>query len=584
MNLGGVGRKGLLWGALAAWAAAGWGTQALAVVQYGEVSVQVLPDPDKDGIRHGYIEYRVRVTNDSRSREHVVDLWAPANHQKGAGDTISRLSRQVRVAPRTAATVSLFQPCLEISGDGLAVAIDGRRQDQPVPLPRVNLNRRTAWMSHSIADNPVSVLVSRRIPSPSGAADPTTVRVPAQTGAAEWSADWLGYSRFDGVAVTPEDLAEMTSQTQAALRRYVECGGTLVIVGSRTVDDRFRSGPGPAGSDCQYLGFGVVLAVSSIDDTRVKEAVKQTQLPWLQTWTSRQMEEAFPVVEGSSVSVRGLIVLMIVFAVLIGPVNLVVLSRRNRRIWMLWIIPAVSLVACVAVFGYSLISEGWYARVRSDVVTILDESQSRATTIGWTGYYAPLTPGEGLGFDATTEISPEGLDEESYGPGRSGGGSSRSIDLTSGQRLVDGWISARVPTALRVRDNQTRRERLTVRYEPDGTPVVGNALGGAIKELYLADASGLIWRASRVRDTAEVRLSLTTLRASGGEDAIRKIYAGDWLGTMPTAEKAPAILRPGCYMALMEDCPFLTSGLAKVQSRRGSAVVYGIMKRDGHGG
>ncbi|MCY2931076.1 MAG: hypothetical protein NTV86_16630 [Planctomycetota bacterium] len=434
--------------------------------------------------------------------------------------------------------------------------------------------------------SPCRVLVSRRVAaSPVAVAcmsPATATRVAAESGPAEWSTDWLGYSRFDGVLVSDNDVAEMSSQTQNALRQYVECGGALLIAADR-LPERFRPEDQPA-SGIAYLGFGVAVAVLR-NDTRVE--AQTWSHPWQRPLDADEVDSAFPVTEGTKIPVRGLSVLMILFAILIGPVNLVLLSRWKRRIWMLWIIPAVSLLTCAAVFGYSLFSEGWYAHVRSDVVTVLDESEARATTIGWTGYYAPLTPGDGLRFDATTELSPEGLVDEYYGyrRGDRGSGSARTVDLTSGQHLAAGWVSARVPAVFRVRDSQTRRERLTVRYEADGTPVVGNALGGAIKELYLADASGRIWRAEGLAEAAESRLSSTGLKARGGEGGLRKVYAESWLNQTAAIAREPAgFLRPGCYVAVMENCPFLTAGLAKTQSRRGQAVVYGIMKRDAHGG
>jgi hypothetical protein len=67
----------------------------------------------------------------------------------------------------------------------------------------------------------------------------------------------------------------------------------------------------------------------------------------------------FPVVENVAIPVRGIILVMLGFVLLIGPANLIVLSRLKRRIWMLWTIPAISLATCGLVFVYSFVREGF---------------------------------------------------------------------------------------------------------------------------------------------------------------------------------------------------------------------------------
>jgi hypothetical protein len=43
--------------------------------------------------------------------------------------------------------------------------------------------------------------------------------------------------------------------------------------------------------------------------------------------------------------------------------------------------------------------------------------------------------------------------------------------------------------------------------------------------------------------------------------------------------KSPAdYLRPGTYLAVIDDSPFLDQGLRRTQSRRARSIVFGIMK------
>src|SRR5262249_26203474 len=114
----------------------------------------------------------------------------------------------------------------------------------------------------------------------------------------------------------------------------------------------------------------------------------------------------FTVVEKIGIPVRGLFVLMLAFVAVIGPINLIWLARRRKKIWMLWTVPVISMVACLAVNGFALLGEGVSATSRVEAFTILDESSHLASTVGWTAFYAPITPGEGLHFSYDVELAP----------------------------------------------------------------------------------------------------------------------------------------------------------------------------------
>src|SRR5262249_22076700 len=149
--------------------------------------------------------------------------------------------------------------------------------------------------------------------------------------------------------------------------------------------------------------------------------------------------------EDVGVPVRGLFVLMVLFCIGIGPVNLWLLGRKDRRIWMLWTVPVLSLLTCLAVFGYMLISEGWHGHLRTEAVTLLDETTHRATSFGWTAFYAPLTPGDGLHFSSDTEVmwlKGQDLLRGPYGYSRTPDVSSSSctLDWSQDQHLASGWI------------------------------------------------------------------------------------------------------------------------------------------------
>jgi hypothetical protein len=283
------------------------------------------------------------------------------------------------------------------------------------------------------------------------------------------------------------------------------------------------------------------------------------------------INKKFPVVERIGIPVRGLFVLMLAFVVVIGPINLIWLARKRKKIWMLWTVPVIALAACLAVTGFALLGEGVSATSRTEAITILDESSHRATTIGWTAFYAPIAPSDGLHFSYDTELAP--VLWLSMGPA-----ADRTIDFSNDQHLDSGWISARVPAYFKFRKSETRRERLAIRRSGGDSISVVNGLGVDIRALWLADRDGRIYSAKQIRAGAETKLSLASFGLVENKAGLRGLFTGgDWLEGMKAVERIPQeYLAPGCYLAELDTSPFVEEGLKGVETRKGRSLVYGV--------
>jgi hypothetical protein len=211
---------------------------------------------------------------------------------------------------------------------------------------------------------------------------------------------------------------------------------------------------------------------------------------------------------------------------------------------------------------------------RVETFTILDESSRHGTTIGWTAFYAPITPSEGLHFSYYTELTPVRPDVWQYT--RRGG--NRTLDLSNDQWLDSGWITARVPVYFKLRKSETRRERLTIRQSGGGEISVVNGLGADVRELWLADRNGKVYSAGGIRAGAEAKLSPANLKLAGNNVGLRELFtSNDWPGKMKDVAKNPQnVLAPGCYLAALDASPFIEEGLRNVKARNGSALVYGV--------
>ncbi|MHC4926132.1 MAG: hypothetical protein ACYTER_02170 [Planctomycetota bacterium] len=528
-----------------------------AVNRYGDISIQVT-SPGTGYSTFGYVDYQVAISN-TGAVSHEVKLIIPRS-TSSYGNCIRQISRTVTVPANSAATVSLFQPPLRMNGGGANVVIDGKYQPQWIGLN----GSQHCQGYHYGSGHSCCVLVSQQVGfddvnksagqifevsqlhSGNNGLSLNLSEVPTSS----WSRNWLSYSRYNGIMLTGNEWQTAGPEVQRGILEYVSCGGNLTIVGPAELDSSVTALETDFGIfKTVFPGFGVIHQTNQAKIASWKnsdwQVLKDTWLGLSRTLQNTKSVKAandwFPVIDNLNVPVRGLLLIVLLFAILIGPANLFILGRKKRQIWLLWTVPLLSIVGSIIVFGYATFAEGWKGYSRTMSVTILDEHRTLASTIGVTAFYCPLTPQDGLHFDYETECSPQV--EQGY---RSGG-RGRSIDWSDDQHLASGWVSARVPTHFKVRKSQMRREKVVFSKQPDQLEAL-NGLGVAIEALYYADADGNCYTAENIQPGAKIQLAAaeqTRGIGSHNPEMTRDFFEGDWMNAAKAMTKEPyQYLRP----------------------------------------
>lgn len=602
-----VGRVAAVW--LTAVVLAALQTQAHAGTRtYGDLTIDVDAPIQLMG-QQGYQVYELTVSNRA-DRARTVRVSVPARSWS-YGDSIESLSTTLRVEPGVTARTELLQPPVPMTGDGAAVWIDGVRQRDTVPLSiEEHLNEyggEPILISRGV-NGPVEDAFTdamRRLAESSGSASylpPGGVSYRYHTSdrlarmyvhgrpVAEWSQQWLSYTAARAVMVTVDELDAAPAAVQGALRSWVLAGGTLVVVGAEdlesTLGPAWRAGWSSLdeGEDEGDALRGVRLGLGRVQLATEAQLTGKTFPQW-ERWVrdvsqgpgvqppqmeSYDAERTLPLLSDERLPVRGLLVLMICFALLMGPVNIGLLTWLGRRMWLLWTVPVIALIFSATVLAYSLISEGIRPRARSVAVTLLDQPTRTAVTTEMTGYYAPLTPGGGLTFDRQTLIVPHTqADMYGYGSGRE-----RSIDLTQGQHLTRGWVVARTPAHFSTRRVETRRERLEIRREGADLAVT-NGLGQAIGHLLIADAQGLVYEARQVAAGAEVRVKPTGSEVGDDGHLPQRFDFGQPATISRLAGHPQDALSPGTYAAVLDGGSMIQPALAGLREHEQVGLVLG---------
>ncbi len=581
-----------------------WPAGSFAATPINGVSVSVLPQPttfSHGETFHGYVEYRIFLANASVSPR-AVRLTMPGTPYKGYGIGIGRITRRVELAGHASTTVSLFQPPLPLNGRDLRVDVNGRLKH--ISMAPIDHAKQHASRVHHGGHNYGAVLLSKAVHAnfrtradSYAKSGPTDLRYFQQEiPPAQWSDHWLGYSRYDGLVVTAADVDAMPQAVISAIRKYVALGGCLTVLGDWTPAGPWRvHGAAEVDHDItsHALGFGEVQRLAEQDAglispqqyRRMGRSWQANARLWYVTRSPQQANRDFPVVEDVSVPVGGLLVLMIAFTIVIGPLNLWVLGRRRRRMWLLWTVPAISLVTCLAIWVYAVAAEGFGADRRIEAITLLDQRDPRdqhGVTIGFAGYYAPLTPGGGFAFDPQTELTPQVRDRSGHDT------RTRTVDLTHGQRLDSGWVVARVPAHFMVRKpHDSVRERLVVERAADGDGYVAtNGFGVGLARLWYADADGTVYEAvgtaaaPAAQAGAKVKLKRTSHKTGGSK--WRDFYTQDWIDSFqylrdPSAREQARRLAPNTYLAVLDGQPFVEPGLPDSTPRHSRACVLGLV-------
>ena len=187
--------------------------------------------------------------------------------------------------------------------------------------------------------------------------------------------------------------------------------------------------------------------------------------------------------------VKSFLILISLFALVIGPVNYVVL-RRWRRIYLLMVtVPVGAAIVTACLLAWAILGDGLSTRVR--IRSLTDVDQASGQTVSWSrhSYYAGMVPSGGFTFPLDALVYPI---EHIPKPGER-----RTVDRqlvwtsAGGQNYRNGYMGSRVNSQFLVGRSHPTSRRLELLSPMDGQPPhIENKLGTRLIQLLLRDADG----------------------------------------------------------------------------------------------
>jgi hypothetical protein len=179
------------------------------------------------------------------------------------------------------------------------------------------------------------------------------------------------------------------------------------------------------------------------------------------------------------------LLLITLFAAIIGPVNYIFLGRWQRLYLLLITVPLGAAIVTGSLFLYALATDGLGVRARIRSFTELDARTGHAVSWSRQSYYASIAPSKGLTFPEDAAVYPLVHEPTTRTGQRSW---NHRLDWNNGQHLRAGYLPSRSATQFLVVRSAPTQSRLLIQRQADNAPPkVKNELGVDIDYLIVAD-------------------------------------------------------------------------------------------------
>lgn len=357
-----------------------------------------------------------------------------------------------------------------------------------------------------------------------------------------------------GAAAWMEERFLLHANGRLADRVYA-CGqGALVIAGGRDLQ-RLETSAGAEefATTIDAIGRGLVHGV-----------------PFAASPQHQERYDALPRLSGLDLPYRALTLLLVVFAILIGPVNLIVVNKLKRPVLLLVTVPLIALVFSIGLFAYGALAQGLGTRARAHSITWLDQRAHVATTVEVRSLFAGMPAGSGWkpGPGAVCVALPN------YAV-HPGAGSLR-LDFRDGTTYGGDYLPVRREVRNAFLVDRAARARLGVTRNGDDV-TVENALGARIEHLVLRDADGN-WHAAPGAIDAGGKATLTKLTSAS--DAMERVHAA-----VGEVEPLVGASEPfaGSYVARLATSAFGDACGVEFVEEESVHVVLGVLEPEGGG-
>lgn len=405
--------------------------------------------------------------------------------------------------------------------------------------------------------------------------------------------DWRGLSGFDFLMISSNEWQSLKPGQQLGVMQWVRLYGKLHIYATAGFSPASLGLPADAGNDPQVRSLGSIRVItwdgSSLDavptvsryygePARVKELVEA------------HTNESGPTPDWGLLRALGarqfaswqVVLFLVVFGILVGPVNLFVLAPSGRRHRLFITTPLLSLGASLLMVGVILVQDGTGGMGQRLVLVDVQPQEAAAYVTQEQASRTGVLLGGGFEVKQTALIEPLALPDKPWVKLKKNSNSQATQLMHAGSQRSGNFFQSRAEQGQILRSVVSTRARLELKTGvPEGAdPEIISALGFTINDLFYVDEKGDVWRAKGDLATGQqvrlIRSDVAALRAIA--QPLADLSEGEPLErvTKVILQKPPR----GSFFAIAGSAPGLTlETLSAIRWQKDHILVFGSLTR-----
>ncbi len=355
------------------------------------------------------------------------------------------------------------------------------------------------------------------------------------------SEDWRAYSGFDALVCTDDDWREMSAGVQNAILEWNRLGGNILIYKlqsasnfkSLNIDDsEVNNG---RKSITRSFGTVTITPLSQIKSLDVKQVDKIIN-PSKENPKITSLNEDYETGAGSSTtwslqkalgklsfSPFYLILILIAFGIMVGPVNLFVFAKAGQRHRLFITTPIIALAASLLLVLLIIIQDGFGGHGQRVMLMEVRADGGENKAYIWQEQVARTGVILGGSFETSspTYMSPVPLEPSRFSRvTRENGGGACNYTAKHGEKGLAAsgdWFQSRSVHGHYLETVIPTRGRINLKSnQAGGPPTINSSFDFEIQSLYYIDNTGQTWEASNIAAGDSVKLTssdpVTTLK------------------------------------------------------------------------
>lgn len=400
---------------------------------------------------------------------------------------------------------------------------DSMSTSQQMDLPATLLST-SLFIHHSSSFN--KLITSSSISYRGGMENYTTEFTPSLL-----SDDWRAYSGFDAIICTDDDWLEMSASAKNAILEWNRLGGNILIYKLKSASNfnslKIDNSEENINKESITRSFGKVTIkpLSEIKSLNVKQAAQLINPPQIDNSKISRINQDYQTGFGNSAtwslqkalgklnfSPFYLILILIIFGIMVGPVNLFVFAKAGQRHRLFITTPIIALSASLLLILLIIIQDGFGGHgQRIQLMEVRsDEGENKAYV--WQEQVARTGVILNSSFEtsAPTYISPVPIERSRFSRVTTdGGGGACNYTAAHGETGLSAsgdWFQSRSLHGHYLESVMPTRGRIDL-ISNQGAPLISATFNFEIQSLFYIDNTGKMWEAYNITAGDSVELT-----------------------------------------------------------------------------